>query len=65
MSPRTGRPKSEHAKSKLLQVRMDDEYMTLLDECAAKKETSRSEIVREGILLVKQALDDQALGDEK
>lgn len=56
MSPRTGRPKSENPKNLLLQVRMDRASMQLLDECAEKKRTTRSEIVREGILRVKESL---------
>lgn len=56
MSPRTGRPKSESPKSKLLQVRMDEESMQQLDECADKKNTTRAEIVREGIRSVYNSL---------
>ena len=53
MSPRTGRPPNDDAKRHLLQVRLDEKSMETLDECAKKKNTSRSEIVREGIELVK------------
>ena len=57
LSPRTGRPKSEAPKDKLLQVRMDEQWMTLLDSCARDKDTTRAEIIREGILLVREAID--------
>lgn len=59
MSPKTGRPKSEHAKTKLLQVRMDEVSMAKLDECAKAKETTRANIVREGIELVSVSLKEQ------
>lgn len=59
MSPRTGRPPSEEAKRKLLQVRLDDKTLEMLDECAKAKNTTRSEIVREGIALVKEKSDKQ------
>ena len=59
MSPRTGRPPSENPKDKRLQVRVDEQTITLLDECAKKANTTRSEIVREGIELVKEKLDGQ------
>ena len=59
MNPRTGRPPSENPKDKRLQVRVDEQTITLLDECAKKANTNRSEIVREGIELVKEKLDGQ------
>lgn len=59
MSPRTGRPPSEEAKRKLLQVRLDEKTMEILDECAKERNTTRSEIVREGIALVKAKCDKQ------
>ena len=38
MSPRTGRPPSEEAKRKLLQVRLDEKTMEILDECAKERQ---------------------------
>ena len=57
MSPKTGRPLSASPKDKLLQVRMDAHWMEVLDSCAEDKQTTRAEIVREGILLVREAID--------
>lgn len=59
MSPRTGRPPSENPKDKRLQVRVDEQTINILDDCAKKANTNRSEIVREGIELVKKKLDGQ------
>lgn len=55
MSP-MGRPPIENPKNKRLQVRVDDKTIQLLDECAELKGTNRSEIVREGIELVKEKI---------
>ena len=52
-----GRPPIENPKDKRLQVRVDESTIKLLDECANKKGTNRSEIVREGIELVSEQLD--------
>ena len=49
MSPRTGRPKSENPKDTRIQIRIDKETLSTLDECAEKQNTTRSEIVRQGI----------------
>ena len=59
MSPRTGRPKSEDPKTKLLQVRIGEKELAILDECANRKQSTRAEIVREGIQLVKRELDEK------
>ena len=58
MSPRSGRPKSDCPKDRLLQVRMDDESMRKLDECTEAKDTTRAEIVRMGIELVRATLSE-------
>ena len=44
-----GRPPSPDSKHTMFRVRLDDESVKLLDECAEKLQTSRSEIVRQGI----------------
>ena len=57
MSPRTGRPLSENGKKdKLLQVRMDDTTLAVLDECTKKTKLSKSEVVRKGISLFSESL---------
>mgnify|MGYP002522501262 CR=1 FL=1 len=43
-----GRP-TESKKDTMLRVRLDNKTLLMLDECAEKKQTSRSEIVRNGI----------------
>lgn len=52
-----GRPKIATPKSKMLQVRMDEGMMQLLDECVERKHTTRAEVVREGIMMVKESLE--------
>jgi len=54
-----GRPTIENPKDKRLQVRVDEETIAMLDECAKAKNTNRSEIVRDGIHLVKSEIDEQ------
>ena len=44
-----GRPPSPDSKHTMFRVRLDDESVKLLDECAEKLQTSRSEVVRKGI----------------
>lgn len=58
MSPRTGRPiigktKKEHR----LQLRLNDEEMALINECAERMKTNRTEVVNKGVQLVKAELD--------
>ncbi|MBQ8313665.1 MAG: hypothetical protein IJ438_14935 [Clostridia bacterium] len=60
-----GRPKIAEPKSKLLQVRMDERMMQLLDECVERKQATRAEIVREGIVLVKESLERTEVLKEK
>ena len=49
ISPRTGRPKLENAKDMRIGVRLDRETVEKLDEAAALRKESRSEIIRRGI----------------
>lgn len=58
MSPRTGRPiKGTSKRDKSLQLRMSQEELDLLDECAKSLAKTRTDVVNQGILLVKQELD--------
>jgi len=58
MSPRTGRPiKGEGKRDKSLQLRMSEKELNLLDYCAKELETSRTDVVNKGVLLVKEKLD--------
>ena len=52
MSPRTGRPPKDNPKDTRIQIRLDKETLDKLDECAKKRQTTRSDIVRQGIELV-------------
>lgn len=49
MSPRTGRPKSYNPKSHSLHVRLDDEYIKILDEYCSQRKITRAEGIRKGI----------------
>ena len=58
MSPRTGRPiKGASKRDKSLQLRMSQDELELLDECAKRLNKSRTDVVNHGIRLVKEALD--------
>lgn len=52
MSPRTGRPPKENPMDERIQIRVNREELQRLDECAKIQETTRSDIVRQGIDLV-------------
>lgn len=49
MSPRTGRPKSDHSKDTMLRVRIDDELTNMLDATSKRLNITRSDVVRNGI----------------
>lgn len=58
VSPRTGRPiKGTSKRDKSLQLRMSQEELNLLDECAKRLKESRTDVVNRGIQLVKKELD--------
>ncbi len=58
MSPRTGRPiKGTSKRDKSLQLRMSKEELELLDECSKRLEMTRTDVINEGIKLVKKKLD--------
>ncbi len=52
MSPRTGRPPKENPKDIRIQVRLDKDTLDKLDECSEAEQTTRSEVIRQGINLV-------------
>ena len=56
---KAGRPKSENPKAIKLQVRVDAETLTKLDEYAERLESNRSDVVRKGIDLVGKELQKQ------
>ena len=58
MSPRTGRPiKGSSKRDKSLQLRMSEEELQLLDDCAKRLNMTRTDVVNKGIKLVKTELD--------
>ncbi len=58
MPPRTGRPiKGTSRRDKYLQIRVTVEELELLDECVKQLQTTRTEVVLQGIRLVKSDLD--------
>lgn len=60
MSPRTGRPiKGASRRDKSLQLRMSEEELKLLDECATRLSITRTDVVNKGIQLVKKEMDEK------
>ena len=58
MSPKTGRPiKGASKRDRSLQLRMSQEELNLLDECAEELSMTRTDVVNKGIRLVKEELD--------
>lgn len=58
MSPPAGRPaKGDQPRKKSLQLRLSENEMQMLDECATKLQESRTDVISRGIKLVKQTLD--------
>ena len=49
MSPRTGRPKSDHSKDTMLRVRIDDELTNMLDVTSKRLNITKSDVARNGI----------------
>lgn len=49
MSPRTGRPKADNSKDTMLRVRIDKETAEKLDTASKNLQTTKSDVVRNGI----------------
>ena len=56
MSP-AGRPKTDNPKNIRLEIRLTQEQNQLLEECAEKLSTTKTEVINRGIALVKKELD--------
>ena len=56
MSPRTGRPTS-NKKTERLEIRLAPDELALMQECADRLGTSKTEVVLKGVRLVKAELD--------
>ena len=58
MSPRTGRPlKGDTKRDMRLQLRISDEEIALIEECAERLHTTRVDVVVKGVEMVKEELD--------
>ena len=58
MSPRTGRPvKGDSKRDNKLTIVLTDGEKELLNECAERKNMPRTDVIVEGIKLVKRELD--------
>ena len=56
MSPRTGRPTS-NKKTERLEIRLAPNELTLMQECADRLGTTKTEVINRGVQLVKAELD--------
>lgn len=56
MSPRTGRPTS-NKKTERLEIRLAPDEAQLLQECADRLQVSKTEVINQGVKLVKAELD--------
>lgn len=54
MSPR---PKSDVAKRKRFELRLNDEMSEILEECSEKLDITKTEVINKGILMVKSDID--------
>ena len=61
MAPRTGRP-TDSRKNLRLQIRVDEQTLAELDECVKRDNSTRSDVVRKGIKLVKGEQEKQRTG---
>ena len=58
MSPKTGRPiKGSSKRDRSLQLRMSEEELALLEQCAQRLSVTRTDVVNYGVRLVKAELD--------
>ena len=52
-----GRPKIENPKNTRLEIRLTKQENELLEECAEKMQTTKTEVINRGIQLVKKELE--------
>lgn len=58
ISPRTGRPaKGSTSRDKKLTIALNTEELQMLNDCAKKTQKTRTDIIVEGVELVKEKLD--------
>ena len=58
VSPRTGRPTS-NKKTERLEIRLTQDERALLQECADRMGVTKTEVIVEGVRLVKAGLDEK------
>lgn len=56
MSP-AGRPKIENPKNVRLEIRLTKQENNLLNECAERLNSTKTEVINKGIQMVKEELD--------
>ena len=56
MSP-AGRPKVENPKNVRLEIRLTKQENELLEECADRMKATKTDVIKEGVRLVKEKLD--------
>lgn len=56
MSPKTGRPPIENPKNVRMEIRLTKAQADLLEECAKKLNTTRTNVILKGIELVASEL---------
>lgn len=57
MSPKLGQKLTDNPKSVRLEIRMTKSESELLEECASKMNTTKTDVINRGIQLVKDELD--------
>lgn len=57
MSPRTGRPRKEDPRNVSLNIRITQDEAQMIQDCADKLDTTRTEVILKGVRLVKESLD--------
>ena len=57
MSPRTGRPPKENPRNINLNIRVTKDEAQLIQSCADRLETTRTEVIIKGVMMVKDELD--------
>ncbi|HCQ5838116.1 TPA: hypothetical protein OLY88_002587 [Clostridioides difficile] len=57
MSNKLGRPPKENSKKLRFEVRLNQEQVDILNECAENLKISKTDVVIRGIELVKEKLD--------
>ena len=57
MSPRTGRPPKDNPRNVNLNIRVTKDEAQLIQGCADRLETTRTEVIIRGVKMVKAELD--------